>query len=273
MADEDQAKAELDAKAASLTAEEEVKPDESGAAPAAEQAEKEKVPAGLQKRINQITREKHEARQKNAELEARIAELESKPKSVTETDAAPRPKEDDFDSDADFQSALIEHAAEVATEKALKKVREENDSRDQTTRKNEAQTALQAKKTAFEANVDAKRENFEDFDEVAYGHQFMDLDLADQIFGLDKGPEVAYHLGSHLDEAERIFALPPIQRARELTKLEFQVEELKPKMVSGAPDAIKPLGNQEKAVENPDDMSADDWQKWRNEQVGLISDR
>jgi len=143
----------------------------------------------------------------------------------------------------------------------------DNNANKETATQNQRQEDVKTKKVAFEANLEGKRANFEDFEDVAYGHNFMDLDLAEQIFDMEKGPEVAYHLGAHLDEAERIFALSPVQRARELTKLEFQVEALKPKMVSGAPDPISPLGNSETVQTDPDKMTADEWRIWRNKQV------
>ena len=123
------------------------------------------------------------------------------------------------------------------------------------------------KKAKFESDVDAKRGNFENFDEVAYGHQFMDVDMAAQIFEAEKGPEVAYYLGSHLDQAERIFRLDPVQRARELTKLEFTVSSVTPKRVSGAPDPITPLGGKESVEIDPDRMSPEQWRDWRNKQI------
>ena len=50
----------------------------------------------------------------------------------------------------------------------------------------------------FNDNLDTKRDHFMDFESVAYGHSFMDMDLAEQIFDMDKGPEVAYHLPEQL---------------------------------------------------------------------------
>ena len=95
----------------------------------------------------------------------------------------------------------------------------------------------------------------------------MSMDMAERLMDMDKGPEVAYHLGSHLDEAERIFALDPINQAIELTKLEYKVEALAPKKVSDAPDPITPIGNAETVNKSEDDMTDDEWLTWRNNQV------
>jgi len=227
----------------------------------------EKKPNRVQERINQLTREKHEQRQENTDLKARLEALEqAKPEVKTEARVAPN--EDDFDSLQDYHTANAQYYADVSGDAAQAKVTAADSANKATATQNARQAELEAKKAGFEEKLAGIRDNFENFEEVAYGNtQFMDLDLAEQLFDLDKGPEVAYHLGSHLDEAERIFALSPVQRARELTKLEFQVEALKPKVVSDAPDPISPLGNSETVQTDPDKMTADEWRVWRNKQI------
>jgi|TARA_R100000501_G_C2617596_1_gene111082 hypothetical protein len=219
----------------------------------------------VQERINQLTRKNHEERQRTAELESRIKELESK--AVQPKPEIVVPKEDDFEDYSQFQTAQAKYVADVAANTAYERLSTETANQTAAQQQAEDQRVLEGKKKAFDENVESKRANFEDFENVAYGHQFMDLDLANQIFDMDKGPEVAYHLGAHLDEAQRIFSLDPVSRARELTKLEFQVEALKPKKVSDAPDPINPLGGQEKVSKNPDEMTTDEWLAWRHENL------
>ena len=240
----------------------EAKPEGEIEASATETPEEVKKPNKVQERINQLTREKYEQRQENEQLKARLDKLEKAPPVVKTDLVVPDP--DDFDTDKDYQAANAEYYAAVSLKATDDRLAVSNKETEQATR----QTEIKVKKDAFDENLSAKRGNFEDFEDVAYGHTFMDLDLAEQIFEMDKGPEVAYHLGSNLDEAARIFALSPVKRARELTKLEFQVEALKPKVVSDAPDPITPLGAGSEAVQaDPDKMSADEWQAWRNKQV------
>lgn len=244
----------------------EVKPQGEAEASATETTDEPKKVNKVQERINQLTREKHEQRQENADLKARLEKLEQvKPVEKTVELVAPNP--DEFDTDQEYHAANAKYYADVSTNAAKAEVSANNQSRVEADEQTQRQEAVKTKKAAFEKNLDSKRANFEDFEDVAYGHNFMDLDLAEQIFEMDKGPEVAYHLGSHLDEAERIFALPPVQRARELTKLEFQVEALKPNLVSGAPDPITPLGNSETVNQDMDKLSVQDWLALRNKQV------
>lgn len=234
-------------------------------ASATENTDEPKKVNKVQQRINQLTREKYEQSQENAELKARLDKLEQV-KPIVEAPKLVAPNEDDFDTLQDYHSANAKYYADVSANAANERISEADNASRETSAQAARQEEVNNKKAAFESNLDGKRANFEDFEDVAYGHQFMDMDLAEQIFEMDKGPEVAYHLGSNLDEAQRIFSLAPVQRARELTKMEFQLEALKPKKVSDAPDPINPLGNSESVQEDPDKMDADQWRVWRNKQ-------
>jgi hypothetical protein len=250
----------------SPTPEADPKPEGQEEASATETPEEPKKPNKVQERINQLTREKYEERQKTAELEKRVKELESQTKPTEESELVV-PKEDDFENHSDFVQAQSDYIAEKAARAASERVAATHKANTESDLANQRQKELESKKAVFDASVAEKKGNFQDFESIAYGHEFMDLDLAEQIFDMDKGPEVAYHLGSHLDEAERIFALNPVQRARELTKLEFQVEAVKPKKVSDAPDPIEPLGSNEVVEQDPDKMSADEWQQWEYDRM------
>lgn len=231
---------------------------------AAETPEEPKKVNKVQERINQLTREKYEARQENAALAERIKALEADPKPLKAPEVKAAPNEDDFNTHDEFETAKTQHIAETASNAAYDRITAENQVTAQAASQATQLEDRKVRKDSFDKNVEAKRANFQDFEEVAYNHPFMDTDLADQIFEMDKGPEVAYHLGSNLEEAERIFALDPVRRARELTKLEFQVDALKPKVVSDAPDPITPLSGSESAGEkDPDSMTADEWSAWR----------
>ena len=256
-----------DEQAAPSTAPEaKVKPQGQAEAGATEIPEEPKKVNKVQQRINQLTREKHEQSQENADLKARLEKLEAvKPEVNPEVRVAPN--EDDFDTSQEYHTANAKYYADVSGDAAQERISASDNANRAAIAQTQRQDEVKAKKAAFEKNLDSKRANFEDFEDIAYGHKFMDLDLAEQIFEMDKGPEVAYHLGSNLDEAQRIFALSPVQRARELTKMEFQVEALAPKKVSDAPDPINPLGSSETIQTDPDKMTADEWRAWRNKQV------
>jgi hypothetical protein len=236
---------------------------------ATENTETPKKRNGVQERINKLTTEKYEVRQRNAELEERIRQLEASQPAAVEpaTPILAAPNEDNFNTHEEYLAAQAKFVADTASNAAYERIRAEQEAANSAKQQEQQQSEILSKKKAFDDNVAKKRDNFEDFEEVAYGHKFMDKDLAVQIFEMDKGPEVAYHLGSNLDVAERVFSMSPVQRARELTKLEFQLDAISPKVVSDAPDPINPLGNSELVEADPDKMSADQWLAWRNKKL------
>lgn len=222
--------------------------------------------SGFQKRINQLTREKYEAKQKAAELEQRLKDLESKqppPKELSQ------PKYEDFDTEEDFQRALSDYASDLA----LKKLRdEETRKQQQQTQKQQQELAQQRQKT-FLDRCESAKESFQDLyeklndDSFSYVVNSMDRSLVDMIQESDKGPALAYHLATHIDDAERIARLNPVLAAAELARIETRLDMPQPKKVSSAPDPIKPIGSNESATVDPEKMSTDQWMKWRAGQL------
>lgn len=227
-----------------------------------------KKPNPVQERINKLTREKYEARQETAALEERLKVLEAnQPKPSKPGAEVKAPQESDYEDYNDFENAKTNHVAAVAADAAYERLAVETRESEELKAASTRQATQTSKKDAFNQNLDAKRGNFENFEEVAYGHQFMNNGMASRIFDMDKGPEVAYHLGSHLDEAEKIFAMPEVDQAVALAKLEMQVTALSPKMVSGAPDPISPIAGSESVQKSPEDMNDAEWLKWRYAQL------
>ncbi|NSX16930.1 hypothetical protein HTY52_22825 [Cupriavidus taiwanensis] len=116
---------------------------------------------------------------------------------------------------------------------------------------------------------EAGKSEFQDFDRAVSNLQMVGasrefLELATTS---DAGHKLLHHLGSDLDEAARILALPPIQMARELTKLEFKLSQPAAKPpVSKAPAPINPLGSGKAAGEGlSDDLPIDEWMRRHNQ--------
>jgi hypothetical protein len=80
--------------------------------------------------------------------------------------------------------------------------------------------------------------------------------------------KVLHELGSNMDEAARILALPPLKMAVAIAKLGEKVSKAKP--TSQAPDPITPTAGRSRVsadAAEPEKMSLDQWMKWRDKQV------
>jgi hypothetical protein len=92
---------------------------------------------------------------------------------------------------------------------------------------------------------------------VGVGREFLELATTS-----DAGAKLIHHLGTDLDEAARIAALPPVQMARELTKLEFKLAQPVAKPVSKAPAPITPIGAGGASDSGlRDDLPIDEWMR------------
>lgn len=70
---------------------------------------------------------------------------------------------------------------------------------------------------------------------------FMTKDLLDSAMAVEDGNAVLHYLGTNLDEAERISALPPIRKAAEMAKLSTSLSTPRSVPVSSAPAPIRPV--------------------------------
>jgi hypothetical protein len=89
--------------------------------------------------------------------------------------------------------------------------------------------------------------------------------MAAFIADSERGGDVAYHLGSHLDEADRIARLTPIQQVRELAKLESTLAA--PPAPTRTPAPIVPNGTKTTVERDPSTMSDKEFNDWRRRQI------
>jgi hypothetical protein len=114
----------------------------------------------------------------------------------------------------------------------------------------------------------AGKAEFPDFDNAVANLNMVGVnrDFLELATTSEAGAKLIHHLGGDLDEAARIAALPPVQMARELTRLEYKLAQAPaPKPVSKAPAPITPIGSG--GVNAPglrDDLPIDEWMRRRN---------
>ena len=199
---------------------------------------------GVQKRINELTREKYELQQK-------LEESERQKQKPVEVDNAP--KRDDFDSYEDYIRADAQFVARQEAKKAMEAEREAS-TRQKT---EEEERSLYAQ---YEARKEAARDKYEDFDDVIYSTDApVTPSMARAIMESEVGADVMYYLGNHPEEATRISKLSPVSQLREMGKLELKINE--PVKPSAAPEPIDPV-KPNSANDNPDPSEKDSDEEW-----------
>lgn len=189
----------------------------------------------FQKRIGELTREKYEAKRHAdtvAQEAAQLREQLARYQAGEEVEQQP----------TDVQSLVQKEAQRLLAEQTF------NDS---------CNKVYAAGKAEF-PNFDQSVANLQ---MVGVGRDFLELAVTSDV-----SAKLIQHLGTDLDEAARIAALPPVQMARELTKLEYKLAQPAPaKPVSKAPAPINPIGSG--GVNAPglrDDLPMDEWMRRHN---------
>lgn len=165
-----------------------------------------------------------------------------------------RPRQEEFKTYEEFVAAVAKW--EVRQEIAA----------DTRKRQQEAtQRQTEDMKRSFNSRCSEASSRYEDFEGVAFDPSVpLTRDVARAIMTSEKGPDLAYYLGSHPDEARAIASMgDPLHRAMALGRIEAKLVAPKPKKATAAPAPVKPVRSADKSSKNPDDMSPEEWRTWR----------
>lgn len=159
------------------------------------------------------------------------------------------PERDSYRNDDDYIQAQIEHLAE---KKALEKLNER-----ESRRKQEEQTE------SFLAKAEKVTEKYPDFQTVVSNPNLaINAGMAEYISDSDLGAEVAYYLGTNPMKAAQIAQMSPIKAARELTRIEAEIDAKPKARVSQTPAPINPVGSKGTSSSSTQPSDADDVATW-----------
>ena len=218
--------------------------------PEAEKPKAKEHKSGWQKRIDKLTARNHM-------LESRLAELEAKAKPAEEVKAPPA---DNGPKLADYNNNLEEFLKARDAWKANEEQRT---------------VELERRKVAVETyneKVSQARGQYDDWDEVVQGSKAIIPQAAvDAVIELDNGPDVAYYLAQHPDEAEGLMDLTPIRTIQVIGKISDKLAAEKvappPKPKPKAPEPITPVGASATRGNVPlDQLSPREYIRIRNKQ-------
>lgn len=203
--------------------------------------DKEQKDPWYKRRIDELTKDKHEARRHAERLEKMLEQIASQQQRAPEPVAPSMqpPDPNDFAGgqyDPRYIQAQLEYTRVSAIEEAKRAVAAEYEQRAQIERQAQAQAKL-------EASEAATRAKFADYDAVIEGitsdpRLAQNPTIRQALLGLDNGPEIAYMLGKNPDVAYEIANMNPIQAGMRLAELINRA----PRRTSNAPAPIKPLG-------------------------------
>lgn len=208
-----------------------------------EESEGEQQPEldNVQKRINKITAEKHEARREAEELRKRLEALESKPK-----EAAKKPELSEFDYDDDaYQAALVDYRVQKALE-------------DRDLKLNQAEQARRAQEQQIVFNDRIEKLKKPDFWEVANAVPTLAPEVVNTLMEAEDGASLIYHLGTHLDQADKLASMSPNQALLEIGRMSASLNKKKTVKLSAAPEPIDPINSGGSLSKKIEDMSMEE---------------
>jgi len=181
----------------------------------------------VQRRIDQLTREKHEALRRAADAEARASQGQQ-PAGEQRTDQRMTPDE----IRAEAKRLIQQEKFDADCNKVF----------------------------------DAGKTEFPDWDSSLRTFQMLGgapAEFLEAVTAMDAGHKVLHHLGQNPEEAERLLSLPPLRMALDLARLETKVGQVKPPPVSNAPAPITPVGGKSAPVEPEEFASTADYIAWK----------
>lgn len=208
-----------------------------------EQGKEQKDP-WYKRRIDELTRDKHEARRQAERLEKILEQQErmlsqNQPSQQQQQTSIQPPNPADFAGgqyDPRYMEAMLQYTRTSAVEEAKQAVAAEYQQRAQ-------QQELMAAQARLETAEAAARTKYTDYDAVIEGVT-SDPRLAQNetikaaLLGLDNGPDVAYMLGRNLDVAYEIASIRnPVAAGMKLAELMNRA----PRRNANAPTPIKPI--------------------------------
>lgn len=251
-----------------------------------EKHEAAKVPRGVDKRIDKLTREKNELAAKVAALEAKQngshADTVDNQRTAPEVPTEIAAKFDTFDAWSEKQLA----AGKAANIDDFLEARDTwKDARRAQQEEKEAAAQYQAEiASTYNEKVEAFKAEHDDWEEVVGGTELViPPGVGPAILELENGPEVTYWLATHPKEAKELNELSPFRAVAEIGRIAARLEKAEPEsptnnatnskspdrmpiVSSKAPPPIRPLGGNALRSQNRDynSMSQDEYNKLRD---------
>lgn len=218
------------------------------------------TPKGVQKRLDELTRQRGEAQRMNERLLSVLERTLTTGKApATEAPSGP-PKREQFETYEQYLDAKSDYrtaeAVQIIEQKAIQARQQE---------------AAQRRDSDWQSKLQKTASEIEDFADVVYADNLpISQAMVTAMQDSDLGPQIAYHLGKNPSDAQRISQLSPAAQVREIGKIERDLELKKAapaKKASGAPPPIEPVGSSKGGLNgSADSMTQAEYEAVRKKQ-------
>lgn len=219
---------------------------------------------GVQRRIDELTRDKYAERAARERAEREADELRQRVlgnQRQPQEDGPQPPRREDYQDYEAYIDARAEYRAALVFEQRLQEA-----SRQAQQRQSQEQVArsVQQDRAAIAQSADKFRATAKDFDEVMAGLDVPSTPVMERAIARTENPAaVLYALGKKPEVAQQIAALDPVDQAKAIGAIEFALKS-RPPQVSKAPAPGNPVGGKPSLPSaDPTRMSYDEFVAWR----------
>lgn len=215
-----------------------------------ELSEVEKVKYAMQKRIDRLTAKAAELERSHIEAVEKLKQLDV-PKSNA-------PREEDFETTEDYLKAVGKYEAqqEIVEKQKAEALAQKNKAYEE---------KVAAKKASFDAQETEFRKTTPDYDELVQvlnefvstvNTQTQEFQVfRDVMMDLNNLPAISYELGKNPDLLDKMVKMPPVEIARTLFRLEYDIEKREKPQTQTQPAPPKPVSSSSKGSKSMEDMS------------------
>lgn len=223
---------------------------------------KSATPAWVQRRIDKLVAEKHDARRETdtfrAEAQAAKDQVAALLTSLAEARNGGTP--------APAAAPVAEVAPQTPTKPVIPMSETEIEAR--ATAKAQEIARVESFNKACNAIADAgKTEYKEDFDAALKNFNMLGgipTAMLETLTDMPNAHKILYSVGKDPELAEKIIKLSPMKMAMELARLDqASTQPAAPRPISGAPKPITPIDGGSRASEDPEKMSTAEFMAWR----------
>jgi hypothetical protein len=223
---------------------------------------------GVQKRIDELTRERYEA-QRQADHWRQQAEKAQQSQPA----AAPKPAPNIADYQdlnqflADRDAWVLEQAEQRFTQRTQEQTQQEKAEQSQ----HQQAIDRQARQEQFKAREIDASGRYQDYQQaVTTPHVQQTLaarpDIVETVIDSDHGPDIAYFLAKNPVKLQELALLTPLAAVREIGRIEQMFMANTTKQNTNAPAPVRTVGGKAEAARNPENMSMAEYRKWRSSQ-------
>jgi hypothetical protein len=218
---------------------------------------------GVQPRIDELTRKRHEAEREAAYWRGVATQGKAQTSVVEQTAAPTKPSPDQFDD----YGAYVEALAEFKAEEKITKVLSERET------KAAEKQHVETRAASWNERQASARAAMPDYDAVVGASSTpIAQHVAETILESEHGPALAYHFAKNPDVLERLNSLSPRQADREIGRLEERLSSptevaATPVKTSAAPRPATPLASQGRSnTVDPSKMTQAEYEAFRKKQ-------